>query len=238
MKKVTISELSVIIPAYNEEKTIEKCINEIVQFCTDQNFDYEIIVAEDGSIDNTVDIVTRLSTANSRIKILSSKKNLGKGKAVQNGMLHATKNYVGFMDTDLSALPKEFLRCINYIHDYDLVIGSRLIRDDLGNIQRPFSRTLFSHLYSFLFRILFNIPIKDTQCGFKLFNKKIIPKLLSRSIISGFAFDTEMIVSAYKQNLKIKEVAIEWIHDYASKVSILKQVYYMGKDIIKIKMNS
>ena len=71
-----------------------------------------------------------------------------------------------------------------------------------------------------------------------LFNKKIIPKLLSRSIISGFAFDTELIVSAYKQNLKIKEVAIEWIHDYASKVSILKQVYYMGKDIIKIKMNS
>ena len=238
MKKVTTSELSVVVPAFNEDKTIERCINEIVQFCTDQNFDYEIIIAEDGSTDGTVDIITRLSTANSRIKILSSRKNLGKGKAVQNGMLHATKNYVGFMDADLSASPKEFLRCINYIHDYDLVIGSRILRDDLGHIQRPFSRTLFSHLYSFLFRILFNIPIKDTQCGFKLFNKQIIPKLLSRSIISGFAFDTEIIVSAYKQNLKIKEVAIEWSHDNASKINILKQIYYMGRDIIKIRINS
>ena len=238
MKKAIISELTVIVPAYNEEKKIEKCVNEIVNFCTSQNFDYEIIITEDGSTDNTVDIITRLKATNTRIKVLTSRKRVGKGKAVKSGMLHATKNYVGFMDTDLSAPPKEFLRCINYIKDYDLVVGSRILRDDLGHIQRPISRTFFSYLYSFLFRILFNIPIRDTQCGFKLFNKKIIPKILSNSKISGFAFDTEMIVSAYKQNLKVKEVAIEWSHDNASKINILKQIYYMGRDIIKIRINS
>jgi len=232
-----INELSIIIPAHNEEVKIELCVNEIMKFCLEQKLDYEIIISEDGSIDNTLEIINKLAKNNPRIIVLTSDEKLGKGKAVQNGLLRSTKNYVGFMDADMSAPPKEFLRCIKYITEYDIVIGSRIIRGNLGEIERPFSRTLFSRFYSILFQILFNIPIKDTQCGFKLFNKEVIPKLFSNAQITGFAFDTEIIVSAFKKKISVKEVPIEWSHDYISKVNILREVYLMGRDIFKIRFN-
>ena len=233
-----INELSIIIPAHNEEANIELCVNEIVKFCLEQKLDYEIIISEDGSADDTLKIANKIAEINSNVKILTSNKKLGKGKAVKNGLLQATKQYVGFMDADMSAPPKEFLRFFNYILEYDIVIGSRILRGDLGEIDRPFSRTLFSRFYSILFQILFNIPIKDTQCGFKLFRKNVILKLFSDIQISGFAFDTEIIVSAFKKKLKIKEVPIQWSHDYISKVNIMREVYLMGRDILKIRLNS
>jgi len=233
-----INELSIIIPAHNEEAKIELCVNEIIKFCLEQKLDYEIIISEDGSIDNTLKIINNFAKDNPRIIVLTSNEKLGKGKAVQNGMLNATKQYIGFMDADMSAHPKELLRFFDYMPKYDIVIGSRILRGDLGKIDRPFSRMLFSHFYSILFQILFNTPIKDAQCGFKLFKKDIISELFLKTQISGFAFDTEIIVLAFKKNLKIKEVPIQWSHDNVSKVNVLREIYLMGRDILKIRFKS
>jgi len=226
--------ISIIVPAYNEEKRIVKCLTRIPEYCNSKQWDYEVIVAEDGSNDNTVKIVQEFSLDNDKIKILSYKDRLGKGGAIKNAMLEATHDYVCFLDVDLSADISEVDRLIRYIDEYDVVIGSRILRGDLEPIQRTLLRSLFSYSYSKFFRILFRLPIYDSQCGMKLFRKEIVSKLFKEIHITGFAFDSEIIVKAYWLYLKIKEVPIIWKYDKASKVNVLKQVKVMGKDLLLI----
>jgi glycosyltransferase involved in cell wall biosynthesis len=226
--------ISIIIPAYNEERSILKCLDQTLKFCEEVKWDAEIIVAEDGSTDNTVNIVQEFQKKDSRIKIISFKHRLGKGGSIKNAMLKATKQYVCFMDADLSAYPSEFKRLLEYIDDYDVVIGSRLLRGNLSSIERPFHRTLFSLLYSKFFHFLFRMPIRDPQCGFKLFKKEILQKLFQEINVSGFAFDSEVVVKAYILGLKIKEVPIIWSHDNASKVNVIHQIKAMGNDLVSI----
>ena len=145
--------------------------------------------------------------------------------------------WISRTSVSISALPKEFLRCINYIHDYDLVIGSRLIRDDLGKIQRPFSRTLFSHLYSFLFRILFNIPIKDTQCGFKCFRAQAALDLFSTQRLDGMSFDVEVLYIARKRGYRIVEVPVDWYFHRETRVRMLRDSFGMFFDILALRRN-
>lgn len=226
--------ISIVIPAYNEEKRIKKCLDRTIEYCISQQWDFEIIVAEDGSKDNTVKIIQDVVQRDKRVKLLSSKNRLGKGGAIRNAILTAEKEFVGFMDADLSADPSEFQRLLLIMSDFDVVIGSRMVRDNLPPIKRPLYRTLFSHLYSKFFRILFRIPIYDPQCGFKLFRKEIIQKLFHEIKTTGFAFDSEVVVKAFSLGLKVKEVPIVWSHDAASKISVMHQVKAMGQDLLSI----
>mgnify|MGYP000087674231 CR=1 FL=1 len=163
---------------------------------------------------------------------------LGKGKAVQNGLLRSTKNYVGFMDADMSAPPKEFLRCIKYITEYDIVIGSRIIRGNLGEIERPFSRTLFSRFYSILFQILFNIPIKDTQCGFKLYKKQVAKLIFSKLSRFGFDHDLEIVLLLKSKHIRIKELPVKWIHKNNSSLNIFWDPIKMFLGIFLLKFRN
>jgi len=226
-------ELSIIIPAYNEEKRIEKCLKRILEYCNEQKWDFEIIIAQDGSNDNTVKIVQQFTSKNERIKLLSYKERLGKGGAIKNAMFHATKDYICFLDVDLSADISELKRLLTYKEDYDIILGSRLLRGDLPSIKTTY-RTFFSHMYSKFFRILFRLPIHDPQCGFKLFKRKNVLELFKEIYTTGFAFDSEVIVKAYWLDLKIKEVPIIWNYDSGTKVSVLKQIREMGKDLLLI----
>ena len=227
-------EISIIIPVYNEEKRITKCLDRVLDFCRQKQYNFEIIVAEDGSSDNTIQIIQEFQKKNEIIKLISFKKRIGKGAAIANAVLKAEKKYVGYMDVDLSADPSEFERFFEEIKNYDVIIGSRLIRDNLTPIKRPFYRTIFSILYSKFFRFLFDIPIYDTQCGFKLFRRDIVNKLFSGLHITGFAFDSEVIVKSYILGLRLKEIPIIWNHDNASKINIIKQVREMSRDLLSI----
>lgn len=200
----------------------------------EQKWDFEIIVAEDGSYDATRKIVQNFCSNDNRIRIISSDIRLGKGKAITNAIIQGKKEYVGFMDSDLATDPSEFQRLLSYIIDYDIVIGSRIIRNNLPPIKGPIHRKLLSKLYSRLFRLLFGIQIFDPQCGFKLFKKKIIPILFREIHVSGFAFDTEVIVKAVNMGLRIKEVPIIWNHDPASKINVFYQIKEIGKDLFFI----
>lgn len=226
--------ISIIIPAYNEEKRITKCLKRTLDYCKNQQWEFEIIIAEDGSADNTIKIIQDFHMKDNRIKILSFKNRLGKGAAIRNAMLTAEKKYVGFMDADLATDPSEFNRLLEFIGDYDMVIGSRLIRDHLPSIKRPMYRTIFSHLYSKFFRMLFRISIYDPQCGFKLFRKEIVEKLFAEINTTGFAFDSEVVIKAFSLGLKVKEVPIIWNHDSASKISVMRQIKEMGNDLVSI----
>ena len=227
-------KISIIIPAYNEEKRIPQCLERLTRYCNEQEWDYEVIVAEDGSTDNTVKIVKDFASHDNRVKLLSFPERLGKGGAIKNAMFHATKDYVCFMDVDLSADVAELERLIPFVNHYEIIIGSRRLRGNLPPIESPFYRKIFSSLYSKFFRILFRMPIHDTQCGFKLFKTSIVSKLFKEIHTTGFAFDAEILVKASWLSLRIKEVPIIWKYDPNTKVSVYKQVREMGSSLLHI----
>jgi len=227
-------KISIIIPAYNEENRILRCLNRLLRYCNESEWDFEVLIAEDGSTDNTVKIVKDFASQDKRIKLLSFTERLGKGGAIKNAMFQATKDCVCYMDVDLSADVAELERLIPFLNDYDIVIGSRLLRGNLPDIEGPVYRKILSRFYSRFFRFLFRMPIHDPQCGFKLFKKNIVSRLFKEMHTAGFAFDSEVLVKAYWLDLKIKEVPIIWKHDPGSKISVFEQIGAMSNSLFQI----
>jgi glycosyltransferase involved in cell wall biosynthesis len=227
--------ISIILPVFNEEHIIESSINRLLLYFNGKGWDFELIFVDDGSTDNTTSIVNRYSLKESRIKLLKLPERVGKGGSIiSTGLQFKLKEYVAYLDSDLAADPSELDRLLEYIKDFDVVLGSRILRGNLPPIRRPLYRSFFSHIYSKLFRILFRIPIHDPQCGFKLFRQEIISKLFSDITVLGFAFDTALIVKAYAQGLRLKEVPINWAHGKCSKVSVANEIQSMGLDLLSI----
>jgi glycosyltransferase involved in cell wall biosynthesis len=231
--------ISLILPVFNEERVIEKSIERLLAYLSEKGWDFELIFVEDGCTDNTISIVDRYALDESRIKIIKIPHRLGKGGSIKFAALNCTlKDYVAYMDSDLAADPSELEKLITHIKDHDVVLGSRILRGNLPPIQRPAYRTVFSHLYSKLFRVLFRIPLYDPQCGLKLFKNETISKLLDNVTVLGFAFDTDLIVEAYSQDLKVKEVPINWAHGKFSTVRVLDEIREMGLDVLSIWYSS
>lgn len=227
--------ITIIIPAYNEEKRLLKSIPRIIEYCTSQNWDYELVIVADGSTDGTINVVHDLISKNSRIKLISNKKRLGKGRAIKHGVFGAEKKYVTYMDADLSADPSELERLLVFIDEFDIVVGSRILRGELPPINRPFIRSFLSHCYSKLFRAMFRtVSVYDPQCGLKLFKSEVARTLLSQTETDGFAFDCEVLVKASRLGLTIKEVPIIWKHSYGSKVNLLHEIAVMAKDLLSV----
>jgi glycosyltransferase involved in cell wall biosynthesis len=233
--KVEPASISVIIPAYNEEKRIWKGLTRTISFCNLAGWDYEIIVAAEGSKDKTVEVINDKVDDIEQIKVITGDKRLGKGGSIKNATRFASKDYLAYMDVDLSADPSEFNRLLFYARDCDLVIGSRILRGNLAPVKRPISRALFSHMYSFSFRLLFKSCIMDPQCGFKIFRREFAETLFKKVKTDGFAFDTEVVARAIKLGGRIKEVPIVWRHEVYSKINIPQQVVLMGKDLLSIR---
>ena len=230
-KKISIS---IVVPVHNEEKRAKRGILRICEYLENKKFQYEILVAEDGSVDNTVKIIEDLSRNNEKIKLISSIKRLGKGRAISKAIMYAKNDYVAYMDVDLAADPSELERLFKKINEYDIAIGSRLLRGDLSPIERPFYRTVTSFFYSKFFQLLFHNSIVDPQCGFKLFRKEIVFELFKDIKTIGFAFDSEVIIKALSLDLKIIEVPIIWSHEKASKLLVSEQIKKMGKELLMI----
>jgi glycosyltransferase involved in cell wall biosynthesis len=227
--------ISVILPVHNEEKRLEIGAKKLLSYCAGKGWDFELIFVQDDSSDNTASIMERIKFLDNRVKILNMPVRLGKGGAIISAILNLPmKEYVAYMDIDLSAEPSELERLFEHIKDYDVVIGSRILHKDLVLIKRPYYRSILSHLYSRLFRVLFRIPILDPQCGLKLFRSEIVRNLFQSIMIPDFAFDSDLIVTAYSQNLRIKEVPINWAHYSSSKVQAIHEIGPMATDILSI----
>jgi glycosyltransferase involved in cell wall biosynthesis len=207
----------------------------ISEYCSSQFWDYEIIIVEDGSTDGTVNLINDLISKDCRIKLITNKERLGKGKAIKNGVHAANKKYVCYMDADLSSDPSEISRLLRHIYEFDIVIGSRILRGDLPPIERPIVRSYLSHCYSKLFRILFRpVSVYDPQCGLKLFKSHVAKLVLSQVETTGFAFECEVIVKSSKMGLKIKEVPVNWKHEYGSKLNLFHEILIMAKDLLSV----
>ncbi len=200
-----------------------------------KNWDFELIFVQDNSTDSTSSILDVYRLKDNHIRIINIPTRVGKGGAIMySTIVHPTKKYVAYLDVDLAADPSELGKLLEHINDHDMVIGSRILRGNLLPIKRSFHRSLLSRSYSKLFRILFRIPVFDPQCGFKLIRKEVALRLFHDVMITDFAFDTDMIVAAFTQGLRIKEIPINWKEGKDSTVSIKNEIRTMGIDLLSI----
>jgi len=232
-------KLSVIIPAYNEEKRIEKTLKEIDVYLSRQNFDYEILVVDNGSKDRTREIVRELQGGRIKGLRLIERNSGGKGKAVSAGMLEAIGDFRIFTDADNSTSIDQIEKMWpEFQNGYNVVIGSRDIKGAVLNPPQPWIRQiLLGEGFKLYRKIIIGLwGIEDTQCGFKGFTGKAAEEIFPKSKIGHFAFDPEILVLAQKFGYKIKEIPTIWKNDLDSKVK-LGSIIKMALDLIKIKWN-
>jgi len=236
--------LSLIIPAFNEADRIVPSLKKIVQYLQVAEYDSEILVVDDGSPDMTTEVaqnaLAELLRVPSKVsgRVITLKKNLGKGGAVAKGMLAASGDVRIFTDADLSTPIKEVEKVIPLIASgqYDVVIGSRAAEHHrLVKKHQPWYREMMGRFFNVLVQTFVFRGFKDTQCGFKGFSDKAAEYLFSRQKITGFTFDVEMLYLAKQAGFKIKEVAIEWYNDERTTVGAVSDSTKMIFELLRIK---
>jgi len=198
--------VSLIIPAYNEEKRIETVVLNYAKHFSSQ----EIIVVCDGCVDNTAVIVNNLCAKYPNIKCLIFKERLGKGGALRKGFEIAQRDIIGFVDADESVEPQDVERMLGVLSHTDGVIGSRKLKDSRILIKQPFKRRLASKMFNILVSAIFQLNFKDTQCGAKVFLKGPIKKVLPELKTSGFEFDVELLWRMKRLGFNVIEFPISW----------------------------
>jgi dolichyl-phosphate beta-glucosyltransferase len=231
----TIPDISIIVPAYNEQKRLPGTLIKAIQWSARSSKSWEIIVVDDGSIDDTLAAARTFEKTERNIRVLSLP-HRGKGAAVRAGMLAAEGSYVLFMDADGATPMTEIPKLINALENgYDVAIGSRVgdFEDVVVNASliRTGVRQAFASLVGFLaFR-----GIRDTQCGFKMFRREVVKSVFLRQTIDGFAFDVEILLIANKLGFRVAEVPVNWNAQPGSKVNIFTDSSRMLVDIIRIR---
>ena len=228
-------DISIVVPAYNEEKRIIPTLNEISAYFKARKKNFEIIVVDDGSSDNTQQIVERFCRENRETILLSLEKNSGKGAAVKAGVLHAHGALILFSDSDLSTPIKEFEKLEHAIATgTDIAIGSRRMKESIIPVPQPWHRRIAGIIFSLMVQRILHTRVKDSQCGFKMFKRETALLIFPRLLINGFAFDAEILYVANKKKLKIKEIPVTWYNDANSRVTWTAPAK-MFFEILKIK---
>lgn len=230
--------LSIIIPAYNEEKKIEKDIREAFNYFRKREILGEVIVSTDGVTDNTNKIVNNLKKEFPNLSLLSKKEKIGKGAAIKRGVLAARGKYIMFSDAGL-CVPFKFIDVgIKMLEDgYDLALGSRTDKSTIIKRKQPFYRILGSRIFSLLVEYVLGVPshIKDTQCGFKIYKVNIAKRLFKDLETPTMMFDLEHILRAKKYKYKIATFPVEWSNDPDTKFNPIGGSFKILQELYDIK---
>ncbi|MBI2633326.1 MAG: glycosyltransferase family 2 protein [Parcubacteria group bacterium] len=226
--------LSVIIPCYNEEKTIEQTLEKVVNYCAQKQFPYEIIVVNDGSTDNS-----KSKIKNTSALLLENNENKGKGYSVRRGMLSARGAIRLFLDADYSTSIEHFDSIEKEIKNgADVVIGSRNqndARDARIAVAQSFIKQLSGMAGNQLIQSVLLPGIWDTRCGFKAFTDRAAHSIFSRAVINTWAFDDEALFLARKMKMTIKKIPVEWHNNSHSRVKWYDYCMTL-RDLIKIRL--
>ena len=228
--------VSVVIPAFNEEKRLEPSLQRITEFL-EKNFEnFEILVVDDGSKDTTPEIVQKFKEK--KVKLIQNPKNMGKGFSVKLGMINAQHDYILFTDADLATPIEETTKFLEAIKQgYDVVIASRNVEGANITVEQPKYRQVLGKAFPLLVKSMVLPDFKDTQCGFKMFTKQAARKIFPRQTIKRWAFDVEIIFIAKKLGYKIKELPVTWTDKEGSRLSPVKDSFRMLNEVAKIKYN-
>ncbi|MFH1582576.1 MAG: dolichyl-phosphate beta-glucosyltransferase [bacterium] len=233
--------LSVVIPAYNEEKRISKTLRSINEYLKKQNYLYEILVVSDGSKDNTAKVVNDLTSEIKNLRLIDNKQNKGKGYVVRQGIMVASGKYRLFTDADNSTSIDQIEKMWPWFEKgkFDVVIGSRDLKDSILDPPQSWLRHFILGEGFKLFRklVVGLWGMEDTQCGFKCFSDKMVEEVFPKCVIDRFAFDPEILIVAKKKGYKIKEMPVCWKNDLSSTVKF-NGIIKMALDMFKIKFNN
>jgi dolichol-phosphate mannosyltransferase len=224
-----IPRVSLIIPVFNQENKISFSLEKIKQAVEPAFRDYELIVVNDGSTDNTLTILKGITSTDPRIRILSYTPNRGKGYAVRHGVLHSQGEAVMFFDGDLDISPDSIKDYVERLNTSDLVIASK--RHPESNVIIPRSRAFLSRAFNLLIRAATGIPQKDTQAGFKVGNGDIMRTMFRNVTVNRYAFDVELLTIACILHLKVQDMPVVMKIDRQFN---MKEIVNMFVDVTRI----
>ncbi|OFW43515.1 MAG: hypothetical protein A3J28_05785 [Acidobacteria bacterium RIFCSPLOWO2_12_FULL_60_22] len=230
--------LTVVVPVYNEAFRIPSALQQILEYLERRPEACEVLVVDDGSTDNTAELVEKVSRATRAVRLLRHPVNSGKGFAVRTGMLNACGEYLLFTDADLSSPMTEADRLLEPLKSgYDVVIGSRALKPEWISPRQPLLREASGRAFNFLARSIASLDFRDTQCGFKAFRRQAAREIFSRQAIRGFAFDVEILYLARKLGYRTLEVPVHWGNDARTKVHPFRDGPRMVADLLRIRWN-
>ena len=227
---------SIVIPAYNEGQRLGATLDKVLAYVRQQGWDAEIIVVNDGSRDNTAEIVRTFAKQNPMLRLLENPGNRGKGYSVRNGMLNARGDVVVFSDADLSSPIEEMPKLLQAIAaGADIAIGSRWLRAELQTRRQSLHRQLIGRVFNLLNRLILGLRFKDTQCGFKAFTRRAAQTILPLQRIERWGFDPEILFIARRFGFRVDEVAVHWGHAGGTRIHPLLDGARMFQEMLRIR---
>jgi glycosyltransferase involved in cell wall biosynthesis len=232
-----IPELSIVIPAYNEERRLPRTLERIRGYFAASPEAVEVIVVDDGSRDATQRVVEEWRGRLPGLRLVANDGNRGKGYSVRHGMLEARGRLALFTDADLSAPIEEAPKLLDALGEYDVAIGSRALDRSLIAVRQSRLREWAGICFNLAVRLLTGVPFVDTQCGFKAFRMDRARILFEQQRLEGFGFDPEVLFLARRHGLKAAEIPVRWAHDADTRVRVLSDGLRMLADLFRIRWN-
>jgi dolichyl-phosphate beta-glucosyltransferase len=227
---------SIVIPAYNESARLGGTLEKVLAYVHARGWDAEVIVVNDGSQDNTADIVRTFAAKDAAVRLVENPGNRGKGCSVRNGMLHARGGIVIFSDADLSSPIEEAPKLLQALAaGADIAIGSRWLRAETQTQRQPLHRQLFGRIFNLLLRVTLGLKFKDTQCGFKAFRQPAVRAIFPLQKIERWGFDPEILFLARKFKFRVREVPVAWGHSGGTRINPLVDGSRMVMEMLRIR---
>ena len=230
---MTKPAVSVVIPAYNEAPRLAPTLKKVTSYFDGKLLAFEILVVDDGSKDATISMAR---AAPGPIRVVALGHNRGKGAAVRAGVRESRGAHILFTDADLSTPIEQWEPLRRKLDEgYDLVIGSRALVDSRIEIPQPWYRERMGKTFNWIQRHVLPLELKDTQCGFKLFDTAVAKRLFGTARIDGFAFDAEILFLAKRFGYRIGELPVPWFNSLPSRVHLLWHSAQMLRDLVRIR---
>jgi dolichol-phosphate mannosyltransferase len=227
--------VSIVIPAYNEEKRILETLHELYSFFCDTP--HEILVVMDGCSDNTPGIVTEFSNDHPSVKSVFHPIKLGKGGGILLGISKAKGSVIAVVDADGAVPAHDVGKMVDMVtDDFDCAISSRYLPDSVIHTYQPLHRIFFSRGFNLMVRLLFNLPFRDTQCGCKVLKAHVGHTIAAEIQTYNYAFDVELLWRIKKHGYRTVEVPVEWRHMEESKLELKKAIPQMFTAVLKMRL--
>lgn len=208
--------VSIIVPAYNEEKRIGRFLQDLLKFAKTKLKNYEIILVDDGSTDNTLDAIKSITKKDKNAKIISYKQNRGKGYAVKQGIFASQGRLIVFIDADGSISPDQISDMLGNLKRHDVVVGNRASKESI--VRQAKSRKIIGIIFNFYVSILFQSRVRDNLCGFKGFKKEAARALFKDLVAEKWLFDVELFHKIKKRHYSLYSMPLRWQHKGGSKI--------------------
>ncbi|HKW61985.1 MAG TPA: dolichyl-phosphate beta-glucosyltransferase [Candidatus Acidoferrum sp.] len=233
-----LPELSIVIPAFNEELRLPATLERIASYLQGSRHDVEVLVVDDGSKDRTATVAESFRGRIPSLRVVPNGMNRGKGYSVRHGVQEARGRIVLFTDADLSAPIEEADKLVDALQNFDVAIGSRAVNRSLITVHESPFREFAGIVFNKIVRLILWLPFVDTQCGFKAFVRERCRIIFEQQTIERFGFDPELLYLARHHGLRAVEIPVRWGHSPATKINMMRDSLQMFLDVFVIRWNA